>query len=193
MTGVQTCALPIYAWTAAQFAAQYGRAMAAIVSNDVNVADYLDEAAFLPAVIGNFTNAIESFVKATYSNCRFEVLYPTDVNQTTFNRTINYPASAWTSTNLAVLKTEAFGFTLGRNLDKSQETMDLGSSLAFPVTQRSHLIGIGDVATAWTKEAAMAKGKGLESVVLFALDQFCLIGYDFPLAGTLRRSTRQGG
>ena len=72
---VKFSGMPFYdAWTAAQFAAQYGRAMATIVSNDVNVADYLDEAAFLPAVIGNFTNSIENFVRATYSNCRFEVL-----------------------------------------------------------------------------------------------------------------------
>ena len=29
----------------------------------------------------------------------------------------------------------------------------------------------------------MAAGKGFESVVLFALDQFCLIGYAAPLPG----------
>jgi hypothetical protein len=30
-------------------------------------------------------------------------------------------------------------------------------------------------------------------VVLFAIDQFCLIGYDVPLPGGLRRSFRTGG
>jgi len=186
--------MPFYdSWNQSQFAAQYGHAMATIAANDVAVADYPDEAAYLPGVIGNFTDAIKSFVLSTYSNCRFEVLYPTDVNQTAFNREINYPAGAWTPAALTVLKTEAFGFTLGRNLDKSEECIDFGEALGFPATQRSQLVGIGDVATAWPKEAAIAEGKGFESVVLFALDQFCLIGYDMPLPGGERRSVRQGG
>jgi hypothetical protein len=52
------------------------------------------------------------------------------------------------------------------------------------------LIGIGDSTTAWPKEARSAAGKGLESVVLFALDQFCLIGYAVPLGAGMRRSLR---
>jgi hypothetical protein len=54
------------------------------------------------------------------------------------------------------------------------------------------LLGVGDATTAWLKEAQMALGKGLESVVLFALDQFCLIGYPVPLQPGLRRSLRMG-
>ena len=53
-------------------------------------------------------------------------------------------------------------------------------------------MGIGDSATAWLKEAQLAQGKGFESVVLFALDQFCLIGYQVPLPEGLRRSLRMG-
>ena len=34
-----------------------------------------------------------SFVRSTYSTCRFEVLYPTDVNHTPFNLAINFPAA----------------------------------------------------------------------------------------------------
>jgi hypothetical protein len=30
------------------------------------------------------------------------------------------------------------------------------------------------------KEVDLAQGEGVESVVLFALDQFCLIGYRLP-------------
>jgi hypothetical protein len=180
-------------WNQSQFAAQYGHAMEVITANDVALADYPDEVAYLPVVIGNFTDAIKSFVLSSYLNCRFEVLYPTDVNQTAFNGAINFPAGAWTPAALTVLKTEAFGFTLGRNLDKSEECIDFGDTLGFPAAQRSHLVGIGDVATAWPKEAAIAEGKRFESVVLFALDQFCLIGYHVPLLGGERRSVRQGG
>jgi hypothetical protein len=42
------------------------------------------------------------------------------------------------------------------------------------------------------KEVRMSEGKGLESVVLFALDQYCLIGYAAPLPESLRRSIRMG-
>ena len=53
-------------------------------------------------------------------------------------------------------------------------------------------MGVGDSTTAWLKEARSALGKGFESVVLFALDQFCLIGYATPLPESLRRSVRMG-
>jgi hypothetical protein len=42
------------------------------------------------------------------------------------------------------------------------------------------------------KEAHSAKGKGFDSVVLFALDQMCLIGYALPLPKMFRRSVRMG-
>jgi hypothetical protein len=158
----------------------------------VDPAQYPNEAAFLPQLIGNFTAAIMQFVRTSQPSCRFEVLYPADVNQTTFNQAINYPRSAWTPSALTVLKTENFGFTLGRDLVRAEQTIGMGQPLGFPASQRSHLVGIGDSTTAWLKEARIAAGKRFESVVLFALDQFCLIGYDLPLLAGLRRSTRMG-
>jgi hypothetical protein len=191
--GTNYSGMPYYdAWNQSAFTALYGHALATITRNDVNPADYPDEVAYLPTVIGNFTAAIMEYVRASYPACRFEVLYPTDVNQTAFNRAVNYPAAAWTPSSLACLKTECFGFTLGRNLDKAWETLEFGTALGFDADQRAHLVGIGDSTTAWLKEARAAKGKRLESVVLFALDQFCLIGYDVPLAEGLRRSFRSG-
>jgi hypothetical protein len=132
-------------------------------------------------------------VRTSQPSCRFEVLYPTDVNQTAFNKAINYPTAAWTPAILTCLKTEALGFTFGRELDKSEETLAFGAALGFAPTQRSHLAGVGDSTTAWLKEAQAAMGKQFESVVLFALDQFCLIGYALPLPKSLRRSVRIGG
>ena len=185
--------MPFYdAWTAGQFQAQYGRPMTVFTDNTADPAAYPDEVLFLQTVIGNFTAAIMAYVRATYPTARFEVLYPPDVNQTDFNRGINYPASQWTAATLDCLKTEGFGFTLQRNLDKSELAMQLSGFPAFPATQRSHLVGVGDATTAWLKEAQSAQGKGFESVVLFALDQMCLIGYGLPLPGTFRRSVRMG-
>jgi hypothetical protein len=183
--------MPFYdAWTQSQFLAAYGSAMATITTNTVNPASYPNETAFLPTLIGNFTNSIMSYVRAGEPTCRFEVLYPGDVNQTVFNHAINFPAAAWTPSALTVLKTEGFGFTLGRNLDSAESL--LLATHSFPPAQRAHLVGIGDSTTAWLKEVRSALGKGFESVVLFALDQFCLIGYAVPFPESLRRSTRMG-
>ena len=88
------------------------------------------------------------------------------------------------------MKTEAFGFTYGRNLDKSWATLDFGDALGFTASHRSHLVGVGDSTTAWLKEVRGAEGKRFESVVLFALDQFCLIGYDVPLPEGLIKQVR---
>src|SRR5207342_2404847 len=85
--GLNFSGMPFYdAWNLATFAAIYGHPLATITTNTVDPAAYPDEAAYLPAAIGNFTDAVMSFVRGTQPACRFEVLYPTDVNQTAFNR-----------------------------------------------------------------------------------------------------------
>jgi hypothetical protein len=185
--------MPFYdAWAQAQFLAAYGRPMTTFTTNTVNPAAYADEIAFLQSVLGNFTSSIMTFVRTTQPACRFEVLYPTDVNATAFNSAFNFPPSAWTPAALTMLKTECFGYTLGRDLNQSEASINFGVSLGFPASQRSHLVGVGDSTTAWLKEVQIAKGKGLESVVLFALDQYCLIGYETPLPLSFRRSIRMG-
>jgi hypothetical protein len=183
--------MPFYdAWTQSQFLAAYGSAMAVITDNTVNPASYPNEVAFLPGLIGNFTNAVMSYVRASLPTCRFETLYPLDVNHTAFNQLINFPTAAWTPAILNVLKTEALGFTLGRDLDAAEGA--IGDSFGFPASQRSHLVGISESTIPWLKEAQSAVGQKFESVVLFALDQFCLIGYALPLPPGLRRSLRMG-
>ena len=181
--------MPFYdAWTKAQFLAANGRPLPVFSTNNSDPTTFSTEVGFLSGLVGAFTDAVMSFVRTTYSTCRFEVLYPTDVNQTAFNLAINFPTASWTPSALTVLKTESFGFTFGRNLDKAEQTMDFGVTYGFPATQRSHLVGIGDSSASWIKEAQTAEGKRFESVVLFALDQFCLIGYGLPLPDLLRRS-----
>jgi hypothetical protein len=175
------------AWSTAQFQGQYGRPMAQITTNTVNPASFPDETAFLATTLGNFTSAIINYVRGAQPQCRFEVLYPTDVNATAFNQAINFPGQAWTPAVLTGLKTECFGFTLGRNLNSAEQT--LADSFGFPASRRSHLVGIGDSTTAWPKEVRNAAGRGMDSIVLFALDQYCLIGYA-PMTEGLRRSMR---
>jgi hypothetical protein len=185
--------MPFYdAHTTSTFQAQYGRPLTVITSNTIDPSTIAQEAAFLPGLIGSFTSQIMAFVRASIPDCRFEVLYPIDVNNTPLNRVINYPVNEWTAAILNCLKTESFGYTLGRNLDLAATSIAAGVPLGFPPAQRSHLVGISDSSTAWLKEARMAQAAGFESVVLFALDQFCLIGYSLPLSTGMRRSAELG-
>ncbi len=185
--------MPFYdAWSKAQFLATYGHAMTTFTTNTVDPTAYPDEVAFFQAVLGDFTASIMTFVRTTQPSCRFEVLYPTDVNATAFNSAFNFPPSAWMPSALTILKTECFGYTLGRDLNHAEGSINFGAGLGFAASQRSHLVGVGDSTTAWLKEVRMAQGKRLESVVLFALDQYCLIGYETPLPESLRRSIRMG-
>ncbi|MBM3810472.1 MAG: hypothetical protein FJW20_02435 [Acidimicrobiia bacterium] len=179
--------LPFYdEYTTSEFQARYGRPMAVISSNTVDPALHPEEVEFLPALIGEFTTAVMQFVKATHASCRFEVLYPPDVNHFPFTGAINYPAT-WTPANLDCLKTESFTFTFERNLDLARMSIEYGEAKGFPRSQRSFLVGIMDAYTAWGKEVNIAKSENVESVVLFALDQFCLIGYPAPMPASLRR------
>ena len=185
--------MPFYdTYTTTEFMARYGRPMAVITSNDTDPAAYPEESAFLPSLIGNFTAEVMNFVRATIPTCRFEVLYPTDVNETSLNNVINFPASAWTPATLDCLKTESFTYTLARNLDRAQTTIRYPASKGFNSTQRSFLVGISDSTTAWLKEVSLAKSQGVESIVLFALDQFCLVGYPVPVSKPLSRALRLG-
>jgi hypothetical protein len=185
--------MPFYdAYNASSFRAQYGHDLTVIATNTVDPQTIPQEADFLPRQIGNFTNQVIAFVRPAFPTCRFEVLYPVDVNNTALNRVINYPLGDWTPAALTCLKTESFTYTYSRDLDSSLTSIEAGSSSGFLPSQRSHLVGISDSSTSWLKEARMAEASGFESVVLFALDQLCLIGYQLPLSSGMRRSVQLG-
>ncbi|MDQ2844108.1 MAG: hypothetical protein M3Y72_24315 [Acidobacteriota bacterium] len=185
--------MPFYdLYTQQQFQTKYGSTMPVIPNNAVDPSQYPQECAFLPGLIGAYTAAIRSALKAKYPGCRYEVLYPTDTNNTALNRIINYPKDDWTPANIDCLKTESFTFTQGCNLDQSAYSIGVSASKGFPNSARSHLVGISSASTAWMKEVDLAQSQGLESVVLFALDQYCLIGYPPPPFGKTSLTRRQG-
>jgi hypothetical protein len=180
------------AYTTSTFQTQYGRAMSIILSENADPTTLTQECIFLPSLIGQFTSTIRQFVRQTYSTALFEVLYPHDVNNTALNRIINYPLNDWTASNLACLKTENFTYTGDRDLDLARQSIEFPALNGFPPAQASHLIGISDYTTPWSKERSLAIAAGDESVVLFALDQFCLIGYGLPLSTGPRRASFMG-
>jgi hypothetical protein len=185
--------MPFYdSYTQQQFRAKYGVPIQVINSNTVDPSVFPNETTFLPGLIGAHTAAIRSSILAVYPNCRFEVLYPTDTNNTALNQLVNYPASDWNPSNLTNLKTESFTYTADNNLDQSQYSMAVSEMKGFSTAQRSHLIGIETAQSAWGKEVDIAQAQGLESIVLFALDQYCLIGYPPPPFVNNNRSVRQG-
>ncbi|MBL8179955.1 MAG: hypothetical protein JNK48_35070 [Bryobacterales bacterium] len=179
-------------YTKSQFLTVHGFPIRTIADSTVDPQLYPQEAAFLPALIGSFTEQITAFVRTVHPLAEFEVLYPTDVNAGAFNQQVNFPAGSWTPTALRCLKTESFIYTLGRSLDQSFDSVRLSRLKGFPKEKRSHLIGIGDARNAWAKEAAFAAGEGIESVVLFALDQLCLIGYQLPVWPNRSAGSLQG-
>ncbi len=185
--------MPFYdQYTKETFATLYGREMAVIPSHEADPALYPEEVAFLPQLIGDFTDAVMSHVRASHPDCRFEVLYPTDVNETALNSLVNYPTEHWTPGILDNLKTESFTYTFTRDLDASYRTIEYGKDRGFSPQRRSFLVGIGDSKVPWTKEVNRALSENVESIVLFALDQYCLIGYSTPLPQSRRRSTFMG-
>jgi len=186
--------MPFYdAFTKASFQARYGKPMAPIASERSDPGLFPDECDFLPTLIGAFTNAVMAHVRTVHSNTRFEVLYPPDVNDTPLNRLVNFPLAHWKPEVLECLKTENFTYTGNRNINQASVSIQLPMQLGFGREQSSHLVGIGEYTTPWNKEVRIATGEHLESVVLFALDQFCLIGYELPLEKWARWSQYQGG
>ena len=166
--------------------------MATILTQNADPTGFPDECAFLPGLIGDFTNAVMAYVRQTHADARFEVLYPPDVNDTPLNRLVNLPHAQWTPANLDSLKTENFTYTGDRDLNKALASIELPLQLGFGRSQSSHLVGIGEYTTPWSKEQQLAEGEQLDSVVLFALDQFCLIGYQLPLGTGSARSLYMG-
>ena len=181
--------MPFYdAYTMATFQSTYSQPMAIIANQYADPKQYPQECALLPGLIGTFTKTIRAFVRASFPSAQFEILYPPDVNNTALNQIVNFPLSDWTPANLNCLKTENFTYTAERNINLIRQSIQLPAQLGFPPAQSSHLVGIADYTTPWQKEQQLASGSKLQSVVLFALDQFCLIGYGLPLARSGRRA-----
>ncbi len=185
--------MPFYdAYTTATFQAQFGRALPVFPDGSALPAQFPQECAFLASLIGQFTNTVMAFVRQKYPQARFEVLYPPDVNEAPLNGAVNLPQADWAPAKLDCFKTENFSFTYARDLNKARDSILLPMRLGFPPARSSHLVGIGEYTTPWQRESELSEGEGLESVVLFALDQFCLIGYAWPGNGEMKRSLFMG-
>jgi hypothetical protein len=175
-------------YSTTEFQNRYSHDMHVFLSNDDSPNSYPDEAEFLPDLIGEYCQAIRDFVLDTYPDAKFEVLYPHDVNDHALTRVVNFPEGDWTPSNLEVLKTENFGHTAARNLDKAVESILLPLGKGFTRNRAAHLIGVFTPNEPWNWERRLARAHHIESVVLWAFDQFSMVGYALPLREGLRRS-----
>ena len=175
-------------YTKTEFQSQFSRAMHVFTSNDDDPGPFPDEAAFLPDLIGDFTASIRSFVRATYPTTKFEVLYPHDVNDHALTRVVNFPDGDWTTTNLDVLKTENFTYTGNQQLNKALESIRFPLVMGFPRAESAHLVGVFSPSEPWNWERRLARAENIESVVLWAFDQFSMVGYRMPLRRGILRS-----
>jgi hypothetical protein len=195
LTGIAV-SMPFYdSYTTSQFEATYGTSMAIIADEYADPSQFPNEVTLLSTLLGQQTASIRAAVRSQYPDCRLEVLYPVDTNTTpdsnpipsgeavhapSLDELVNYPSSEWTPQNYNSLKTESFTYTYGRNLNESLQAMEFSAQKGFADGSRSHLIGISDNTAPWVREVDLARSQGMESIVLFALDQFCLIGYPAP-------------
>jgi len=180
-TPIPNGGMPFYdAYTTATFQSQYERPMHVFTDPSDDPAPYAQEASFLPGLIGQFTTAIIAFVRQTYPDASFEVLYPPDTNDAPLTSVINLPGQ-WVPANLDCFKTENFTYTGNYDINKITESINLPLQLGFTPANSAHLVGISNYMSPWQKETRIAKGTKIGSVVLFALDQACLIGYGLPL------------
>lgn len=176
-------------YTKDEFAVRYGRQMHEFVSNGDDPDQHPEESEFLVDLIGEYTKTIREYVLAVYPDTRFEVLYPHDVNNFPLTRAVNYPDSDWTPQHYEILKTENFTYTGDRDLDSAKLSIGFPyEEKGFTVSRSAHLIGVFHSSEPWKTERRMSLDEGIESVVLWAFDQFSMIGYPLPLGLTRRRS-----
>jgi hypothetical protein len=71
---------------------------------------------------------------------------------------------------------------------KSVESIRFPFTKGFARNRSAHLIGVFRTAEPWNWERRLTHTEGHESVVLWAFDQFSMIGYRLPLSDGVRRS-----
>jgi hypothetical protein len=185
--------MPFYdAYTLGEFQSRKGKALPVFMTPYDDPGQFSEETMFLAGLIGEYTDAIMAFVRAEYPSAQFEVLYPMDVNEPALNRAVNYPQEHWTPAKIDCLKTENFGFTFARDLNKARGSVEFPMTVGYARDRAGHLVGIGDYTSPWRKELNLCRQNGLRVGVIWALDQLCLIGYRLPLGLLSRRSQYLG-
>jgi hypothetical protein len=193
--------------TAAAAVVALGRALASFnyTTDDPAVNGFAD-ADFLRGLIQAHTDAIVTFVKATYAGAKFEILWPYDVNYPVLtavaalggrlNRYVNLPAGylVKAGSNLDRWKTEALAFgDVERDLGKAQETVRFPytAPLGWARADVRYLAPWNNSGCPWAAESLLASRELVGGVAFWAWDHLNLFSWPLPLpkelAGTATR------
>ena len=161
------------------------------------------DALFLRNRLRDHVAALVSDLRSAYPTAMCEVLYPYDVNYPTLltdamppiggrlNRFVNLPEEWQTqaTSGLDRMKVEALQFGAGlRTLDKANETIRLFPGFGWPTDRLRYLVPVFGFASPWRRELALAKGAGITTCNLWALDHVCLFNLAVPEGMLERRS-----
>lgn len=162
---------------------------------------------FLSTQLKAHVDAIRDAVLGQFSNAKFELLYPNDVNCATcyvnpqnqypqggrLNAAVNLPA-AWRTpagSGLDRLKVEALSWgATYRNLDLALGaiTFPLTGALSWPPSETAYLIPWFNGACPWTTEFQAASQVGLALINFWAYDHIALMSWPIPFPSPTKRS-----
>jgi hypothetical protein len=172
-------------------------------TDDPSVNGYAD-ANFLRGLIYTHCSGIASFVKATYSNAKFEILWPYDVNYPSKTKIaklggalihyVNLPSQWMAKAGSALdrFKTEALAFgATERDTDKAEEARKFPTTapMSWSQADTAYLMPIFNGGCPWSREYLNAVNGKAPLVNLWALDHVCLMSWPLPLpvsTGTAR-------
>ena len=149
-----------------------------------------DDAIFLRNRLRDHVAGIVSYVKAVYPAAIFEVLYPDDVNYPKpagfyqiggqLNNYVNTPPEWKQPGTLDLMKIEALDRgASSRDLNLAIEAIKLAfQQWQWPVGKCSYLFPVFNPGVFFLYEQQAAQDASLPSLVPFAFDHICLMGWD---------------
>jgi hypothetical protein len=188
--------------TTAAALAHFGRALATFTCQDDDAAGINGgaDADWLAGRVKAHIDAIRTHVLATYSNAKFELLFPYDVCHPEVywsealpyaqggrtNARVSFPAAyqAKSGSGLDRLKMEALSWgAFYRHLDRAK------ASIRFPFTSPrswakadcAYLVPLFNGGCPWPAEFLFAKNEGVPLINFWAFDQICLLSWPLPL------------
>jgi len=179
-------------YTTAQFLSAFGRALHVFTTNDDDPSAWPDDAGFLRDQLDAHTDAIRSYVLASYPSAKFEVLWPMDVNDPPtrrLNYLVNLP-NGWSPANFDTFKCEAFGYT-GDDHDMTKAAAAITFPFAnkgFPNNRSRHIVGLFGYPWPWERALVLSRRAKLGGISLWAYDQYCLFALPAPLPVEERRA-----
>jgi hypothetical protein len=147
------------------------------------------DANFLAGQLAAHVAALKSYVLGLYSNAKFELLWPRDVNQASqqLNLYVNLP-STWDASGFDRWKTEALSFGSGSNLDEALGAIQFPftSPMSWPKNQIWYNLPVLTPNCPWQREYLLAARQGMAGIVLWAADHIRLRSEPLPLAAEER-------